>query len=465
MPESIKIKKAKEFAQQQLGEKPRISGESYFDHSHNVYKTLIKTGIKDEGILLSALLHHIDSSKDKLVLEYFGEEVLTLVHGIRKLSDYDIQVASPKQANDKYFIQTYLNLTKDIRVLIVRLVDKAVNIKTAYVHTPQKAREIGEKALYLYAPICRLLGISSITTKLENEAFKLLYPSQYYNIERIVEKKKPEINKFFLDAVPFLQTILAENNINAEIKTRIKHLFSIYRKSLKYSGQKNQPNSIYEQVLDVAGMRIIVDTIEQCYLVEDILKGIWEYIPEHRDDYIKTPKPRGYRSLHNIFKVGSGMHLEIQIRTFEMHQENEYGNASHFVYKIGDKFKEKILENPNWLKEINFWENQTVSSQGTELAQFNENVYAFTPKGDIIELPRGANIIDFAYHIHGKLGHACSGGLVNGNMVKLEYEINDGDHVTILTSKHSKKPSIDWLKIAKTKKALSMIRKALTETK
>ena len=461
MSESIKIKKAKEIAFSYLSEKPRCSGESYYDHSIHVYKTLVKTGITDELMQAASLLHHIPTEHDAELEKTFGPELLEIVRGLRKLSEYDIKFTSPKQSNDKYFLQTYLNLTKDIRVLLVRLIDRSVNIKTAYVHPAELRHEIAEKALYLYSPICRLMGFSSITSALEDEAFKLLHPDQYYHVVKVVDKRKNEINKFFDDAVPFLKTILSENGVNAEIKTRIKHYFSIYKKALSYQAKGKTTEISYEGIPDMAGMRIIVDTVEQCYLVEDILKNIWAEQTDERNDYIKTPKPSGYKSIHNIFNVSPKMNLEVQIRTHQMHEENEFGNASHFFYKIGQKFKENILENPNWLKEINYWESQSHILENYEITHFRDYVYAFTPKGDIIELPRGANVIDFAYYIHSKVGNNCTGGVVNGNIVKIDYEIKDGDRVEVMTTKHAKKPSPDWLKVAKTKKASSMIRKVL----
>lgn len=461
MSESIKVKKAKDFSLSLLGEKPRYSGESYYEHSFHVYKALIKAGVTDEMMLCGALLHHVSKEKDVEISEQFGAEILEIVKGLRRLSEYDIRVSSPKQSNDKYFIQTYLNLTKDIRVLLVRLIDRSVNIKTAYVHPPLLRKEIAEKALYLYSPICRLLGFSSITAILEDEAFKLLYPDQYYNLVKIVDKRKTEIRKFFEDAVPFLKTVLKEQEIDAEIKTRIKHYFSIYKKALSYQAKGKTADLSYHNIYDVAGMRIIVDTVEQCYVVEDMIKRIWPEQEKEREDYIKTPKPSGYKSIHNIFKVSNNMNLEVQIRTHQMHEENEFGNASHFFYKIGNKFKENILENPNWLKEINYWENQSHVLEDYEIKHFRDSVYAFTPKGDIIELPRGANIIDFAYYIHSKVGNNCTGGVVNNTIVKIDYEIRDGDRVEIMTTKHPKKPSPDWIKVAKTKKAISMIKKVL----
>jgi len=352
-------------------------------------------------------------------------------------------------------------LTKDFRVLLVRLIDRSVNTKTAYVHPPLLRNEIGEKALYLYAPICRLLGFSSLTSILEDEAFKILYPDKYYNLVKIVEKRKTEIRKFFDDAVPFLKTILKENGIDAEIKTRIKHYFSIYKKALRYVAHGKNQEISYHNIYDIAGMRIIVDTVEQCYMVEDILKKIWVEQQDERNDYIKTPKPSGYKSIHNIYNVGSKRNLEVQIRTHQMHEVNEFGNASHFFYKLGSKFKDNILDNPNWLKEINYWESQNSLPDNYEISHFKDFVYAFTPKGDIIELPRGANIIDFAYYIHTRVGNNFTGGVVNGNIVKIDYEIKDGDRVEIMNTKHPKKPSPDWIKVAKTRKAISMIRKAL----
>ncbi len=212
-------------------------------------------------------------------------------------------------------------------------------------------------------------------------------------------------------------------------------------------------------VYDIAAMRVLVNTVEECYAVEGILKQIWDDSAGKRDDYITHPKPSGYKSLHNTFQVKPGFMLEIQIKTHQMHEENEFGVASHTFYKTGETLKKKMFANPNWLKEINFGINRAA----IKIDQFTDNVYVFTPKGDIKELPRGANLIDFAYYVHNDLGNSCIGGVVNGELQKLTYELQDGDRVEIKTSKNRKKPSPDWEDVVKTKRAKDEIRRSLKE--
>ncbi|OGC57342.1 hypothetical protein A3H26_00030 [candidate division WWE3 bacterium RIFCSPLOWO2_12_FULL_36_10] len=465
-----KIEQAKKLARQIHKGQFRLNGESYYNHVERVFNKLYNAGVRDETVLISALLHnslqYSDSPKSQ-IQKQFGPEVLFIIEQYKKLTEKTIKRNSPKNFNEKYIIQTFLNLAKDIRVLLIRLADRADNIESAFIFPLERRERAAERALYVYSPICRLMGGLNFTRTLEDEAFKILHPQQYFQIKKLIDKKKEKINKLFAESEEVLREILDERNINAKINHRIKHAYGIYRKSLLYISKGINPGKNFENILDVAAMRFVVNTVEECYIVEDILKQLWNEVSDSRDDYIRSPKPSGYQSLHNAFKVDRQLVIEVQIRTHEMHEISEFGKASHMFYKqrfykMGDNIKEKFLDNISILKEINYWniENKSASKE-FEFTQFDKFVYVFTPKGDIIELPKGATVLDFAYSIHEDLGHSCSGCLINEKIAKLETQLKDGDLVEIRVSKNKKVPSPDWLDIAQTKRAKHFIKRAL----
>lgn len=461
------LKKAKKLAQKIHKNESRLSGDTVVDHLFRVYDKLTNIGVEDENILVGALLHQCPT-KDKSMLNQiksnFDKDVVKIVKTYQNLSDTDIPCPNGTNINEKYIIQTYLNLAEDLRVLLIRLADKADNIKTAHALNPKKRQRVAQRAMYLYAPIARLLGLYKLTSDLENGAFKHLYPDKYFQIKKAVNKKRPFYDKFFKETTRVLKDLFEERSIDVVITYRIKHIYGIHKKAQQIM-QKHDGIKIgkdYSGVFDMAAMRIIVNTKKQCYEVEDILNQIWEQIMEVRDDYIQNPKPSGYKSLHNHYKTRNGMQIEIQIRTHKMHEENEFGTASHVFYKVGNYFKDKLKDNPNWLKELHHWqEEKQLKEADTELKQFKNTVYAFTPKGDIIELPKDATAIDFAYSIHTSIGHSCVGAIVNDEIKKLTYKIQNGDRIKIQTSSSKKKPSADWMDIAKTSRAKTAIRKKL----
>jgi GTP pyrophosphokinase len=334
----------------------------------------------------------------------------------------------------------------------------------------EKRLEITHKALNIYSPLSRLLGLSKLTYELENNAFKIINPGDFLRLEKLVSKKIVKVGQTVEETKGFLESLLSENNIKSKIAHRVKHLYGIYRK-VSYKLSKGQdPGKNLENIFDLIAMRILVNTIEECYLTENLLKQIMDHLPEEHDDFIKVPRKTGYKSIHNTFKIAQNLNMEIQIKTHGMHLINEFGQSSHLLYKIGDKdkssqavaeFKKYLQEDPNWFKDLNIWEREKTTSDYKSSAPFSKNVYAFTPKGDIIELIKGATIIDFAYAVHTRIGNSCIGALVNGQMVKLDYQIEDGDIVEIKTLKSKTKPSSDWLKIAKTSRTRGHIRHAL----
>ena len=456
MNNTEKTQKAKEFAHINHKKHFRVSGESYFNHAKRVVNNLKQIKVNDESILAAAYLHHIPdvhNDWEQILTSEFGNDICELVREYKNLSKSEISEIYTKEINIK-LIQAFFNLIKDPRILLIRLADKVDNIKTSFALSKDKSEKIAERALYLYAPVCKLLGLHEYVRILENEALKTLNPREYYLIAKFLDERLPEIKASLGEISVFIKDILKDQKIRVDIDYRIKHIYSIYRKSKKMEakGKKGDLDKIY----DIAAMRIIVDTVEQCYEVEDILEQMWENIPEERDDYIQKPKPSGYRSIHNTFKISKGLNLEIQIKTRKMHEENEFGSASHVLYKIGQTMGKNLSENPGLLKQLNYVENK----QSIKLDQFNDFVYTFTPKGDIIELPRGSILLDFAYAIHKDIGNKCIGGTVNGDFCSMEHILQDGDKVDIRILNTKKCPGIDWIKKVKTKKAKEYIRKA-----
>lgn len=456
------IEKSRAFAEKAHKNHLRISGESYFDHVSRVAHLLEENNVSDPDILAGAYLHHVldvkEITKDVLKNE-FGKDASDVVAEYDRVSKSDISSIDPKNYNESTIVQTYLNLIKNPKTLIVRLADKVDNIRSAYVLPRFNAKRVAEKAMYLYSPICQLLGIHKFVVELENEAFKILNPGEYYSIESYLKEKQPEMESVLRDTTEFIKEILEERGVSPKIDYRIKHVYSIYRKAQKYKETKNYRG--LSHIYDIAAIRILVDTVENCYLTEDILKQVWTDIPEERDDYILKPKPSGYKSIHNTFVVSPSVNLEIQIKTFEMHENNEYGLASHTFYKTGEKLRGAMQADTNWLKDLNFIENRG----DIRIDHFTRHVYVFTPKGDIIKLQRGATPVDFAYAIHKDLGNSCVGVTVNGEFQKLSYPLIDGDRVEIKTQKNKKLPSSDWLDFVKTRKAREEIRKALRKDK
>jgi GTP pyrophosphokinase len=294
--------------------------------------------------------------------------------------------------------------------------------------------------------------------ELEKNGFMILFPSEYFRIKKFI-KNKSVLTKNMLENVrELIYEYLQKNGLDPKISYRIKSEYSIFDKSLRYKKQGKLKEGL-ENLYDIAAMRILVNTVEECYLVEDLLKKIWISEPSERDDYIANPKPGGYRSLHNVFHIDQDFVVEIQIRTFKMHEENEYGKASHLFYKYGSHFRKYLKKNPDWLK------NSGISHIINEdkLGHFSDFVYVFTPKGDIIELPRGATALDFAYAIHEDIGNRCMGAMINKKIEKLSYELNDGDKIEIRISNSKNNANEDWLDVVKTRYARKCIRKAVRQ--
>ena len=446
-------------------EDKRLAGDTYADHCIRVYKLLIKYGINDQNTLIASLLHHaykyIEKDREKFEAK-FGKEVSEITKKYDFISNIKLEKTTTTGFNEKFIIQAYLNLTKDIRPLVIRFADRIDNLDTAYLLEKNIRIDVANKCLYLYAPIARILGLSKIVTDLEDRAFKILLPGEYYRTGKIVAKRLEGTEPVMKDTVKFLSSILNESDIHAKINYRVKHLYGIYRKALYYKTIGKHVGKNYEGIHDLIGMSIIVDTTEECYRVEGILDELWENIPEERDDYINRPRELGYRAIHNVFYIKKDFLVEVQIKTFEMYTANM--DLHRIFYRTGDSSSKQFMKytnkDPLWFKNLNYWRVEKSIKSYTLQTPFGKNVYVFTPKGDIIELPKGSTVIDFAYAVHSDIGNRCSGAYVNGKIEKLDYIVNDGDYIKIKTAKN-KKPSADWLKTAKTSRAKTLIRKEL----
>lgn len=465
--------KAKKLAKEIYEGRTRLSGESYYEHAEDLVKRLQKYGLKEEGALVTAWLHHAldeDAKKnEEKIKRILGEEAIDLIKRYTKITASNVKTETLWEKNEKYLIQLFVNLGKDIRLIIVRTVDKLHDLENSWVFGKEKREELALRALYLYAPLAKILGVTKISRDLEDAAFKILYPEEFFALENIVKKRSWGTKKLFGEVQKFISEILEEQGIeNFKVQYRTKGLYSLHKKIARYQENGKYVGENLEGIFDLFAIRIVVNTVEECYLTETLIRQIWDDLPSERDDYIKNPRSTGYRSIHNAVKIEDDFIAEIQIRTHEMHRQAEFGMSSHLLYKIGDKgeksqaveeFKKYLKAQPEWFRSINYWEIDKKKGFVPQ-TPFSDKVYAFTPKGDIIELPRGATVVDFAYAVHTEIGDKCVGAFINNKIVKLDQEVRTGDTVKIKVDGRKKGPSKDWLRSVKTKRAKIQINKA-----
>jgi len=435
----------------------RLSGEPYFEHVFDTAKTLasLHMGVK---VIVAGLLH--DTLEDGLISEKeltaeFGEEVVFLIKGVTKLGKLKYRgLERHVESLRKLFIAT----AQDMRVLIIRLADRLHNVKTLEGHTSEEKRKrIAIETLEIFAPIANRLGIGRLKGELEDNAFKYAYPEECKKVKELLSQKS-KINKKHLEKVRrALLKELAKNEVK-DITTdyRIKRMYSLYKKLL-LNGMD------IDDIHDIVALRVIVPTVGECYRVLGIIHNVWKPLPGRIKDYIATPKPNGYQSLHTTIFTGDGGIAEIQMRTQEMHIEAEYGIASHLSYKDAPNNKSGGREDkqPIWMKQLLLWQKD-VSGYGEFLNNlkidfFNDRVFVFTPKGDVIDLPEDSSPIDFAYAVHTDIGNHLSGAKVNGKMASLETKLVNGNIVEIITKKDAH-PTNKWLKYAKTTLAIKKVR-------
>ncbi|MDD3946374.1 MAG: bifunctional (p)ppGpp synthetase/guanosine-3',5'-bis(diphosphate) 3'-pyrophosphohydrolase [Clostridia bacterium] len=451
------IKYALEYSSDAHKGQSRMSGEPYIDHPMRVAEILADLGM-DAMTIASALLHDVledtTCTQDELKRK-FGEEICLLVSGVTKLSK--IKFLSQEEEQAENYRKMFFAIAQDVRVLFIKLADRLHNMRTLGALPPEKQLRIARETLDLYAPLAGRLGIANIKSELEDLAMKYLYPEDYNNIVKSVASKMGERMGFVMRIANEIEIQLTELGIKGEVKGRQKHYYSIFKK------MKNQNKSI-DQIYDLIAVRVVVDTVRECYTVLGIIHSKWKPIPGRFKDYIAMPKPNLYQSLHTTVITNFEQIFEIQIRTHEMNRIAEYGIAAHWKYKEG-KFDKQLSEfdaKLGWIKEVMEVENEVNDSREflntLKLDVLSHEIYVFTPKGMVLNLPKGATCVDFAYKVHSQIGNRCTGAKVNNKIVPLTTVLQTGYVIEILTSQSSKGPSRDWLKFVITPQARTKIK-------
>lgn len=453
------VERAWNYAYQAHDGQIRESGEPYFDHPAAVAFILADMDL-DSNTIAAGLLHDVIEDTGKSYEELasvFGPEVAGLVDGVTKLSRMDFKTREEQQAES--LRKMFVAMAKDIRVILIKLADRLHNMRTLRECQLDKQKRVAGETVEIYAPLAHRLGMWRIKWELEDLALRYLEPKVYYELVERVATKRQEREGHIEEARQTLAAALEEIGVSAEIQGRPKHFYSIYQKMTKQGKD-------FSEIWDLMGLRVIVGTLRECYAVLGAIHSIWKPIPGRFKDYVAMPKSNMYQSLHTTVIGPRGEPLEIQIRTWEMHRTAEYGIAAHWRYKegsAGGDFEDKIT----WLRQILDWQKET--RDGAEFMEtlkvdlFSDEVYVFTPKGDVKTLPAGSTPIDFAYSVHTDVGHRCMGARVNGRMAPLGTQLVTGDIVEIITNKAQTGPSRDWLNLATTSKAKSKIRQWFKE--
>ena len=444
----------------------RKSGEPYIIHPLNVAIILAELEL-DKETIIAGILHDVVEdtvmSEEDLIRE-FGADVALLVDGVTKLEKIPLSTGVD-QSDVKLEMQAenlrkmFLAMAKDIRVILIKLADRLHNMRSLQYKTPESRQRIAKETLEIYCPIAQRLGISKIKIELDDLSLKYLEPDVYYDLVDKISVRKSEREKYIQNIVDEVSEHIKKAGITAKIDGRVKHFFSIYKK------MKNQDKTL-DQIYDLFAVRIIVESVKDCYAALGVIHEMYKPIPGRFKDYIAMPKPNMYQSLHTTLIGSSGQPFEIQIRTFEMHKAAEYGIAAHWKYKeasdgkrVAAQEEEKLV----WLRQILEWQRDMSDNREfmnllkNDLDLFSDSVYCFTPSGEVKNLPAGSTTIDFAYSIHSAVGNRMVGARVNGKLVTIDYEINNGDRIEIITSQNSKGPSRDWLGVVKSTQAKNKI--------
>ncbi len=461
------IEKAYRVASAAHKDQLRRSGEPYIIHP--LYVAAILADLEmDKETIVAGLLHDVVEDTimtEAQITEDFGAEVAQLVDGVTKLENIPLSSGVGSDSDARLEMQAenlrkmFLAMAKDIRVIIIKLADRLHNMRTLKYQKPESQQRIAKETLEVYAPIAQRLGISKIKVELDDLSLKYFEPEAYYDLVDKIAVRKSVRETYIAGIVDEVSTHIQNGGIKAEIDGRIKHFFSIYKK------MKNQSKTL-DQIYDLFAVRIIVDSVKDCYAALGVIHEMYKPIPGRFKDYIAMPKANMYQSLHTTVIGSSGQPFEVQIRTFEMHKAAEYGIAAHWKYKEtsdGKKVENQEEEKLTWLRQILEWQRDTSDNREfmnllkNDLDLFSDNVYCFTPSGDVKNLPAGSTPIDFAYSIHSAVGNKMVGARVNGKLVTIDYEIKNGDRIEIITSQNSKGPSRDWLNIVKSTQAKNKI--------
>lgn len=450
-----KIKRAYDFAGESHLDQFRRSGEDFILHPLGVADILADLEM-DTTTIVAALLHDVVEDAGRPLAEIrteFGKEVSDLIDGVTKLGRIEFETQEEHQAEN--LRKMLIAMAKDIRVILIKLADRLHNMRTLSHLPEEKQKRIALETLEIYAPLAHRLGISQLKWELEDLAFSVLEPKKYAQIEKMVAERRVEREEYINDAVKILKRELKKVGIKCEVVGRVKHFYSIYQKM-------TQRGKEFSEIYDLSAVRVISDSVEDCYAALGIIHSLWKPIPGGFKDYIAMPKFNMYQSLHTAVIGPRGRPLEIQIRSKQMHRTAEYGIAAHWRYKEGSREGNKFEERLAWLRQMLEWQSELKDPrefmESLKIDLFEDEVFVFTPKGDVLSLPAGSTPLDFAYAIHTDVGHSCIGAKVNNQIVPIEYKLQMGDIVEILISKTATGPSQDWLGIIKTSRARNKIK-------
>ena len=449
------LRRAYEFASASHEGQMRNSGEPFISHPLNVCSILADMHL-DEPTLVAGLLHDTVEDSSATVAQVkagFGEEVAALVDGVTKLGK--IKFDSRDEAQSQNLRKMLIAMAKDIRVILIKLADRLHNMRTIEFLPADRAKVKAIETMEIYAPLAHRLGISQVKWELEDLAFKVLEPAKYHQIQRLVSDSRTAREAYLKQVIDDLTAELDAIGVKAEISGRPKHFYSIYQKM-------SQKGKDFNEIYDLIALRIIVDSVKDCYGALGTVHSMWKPLPGRFKDYVAMPKFNMYQSLHTTVIGPAGRPLELQIRTEEMHRTAEYGIAAHWRYKDGGRGDETFDERLAWLRQMLEWQTELKDPrefmEALKIDLFEDEVFVFTPKGDVVSLRKGSTPIDFAYQIHTEIGHHTVGAKINGSIVPLGYELQMGDRLEIMTNKNSAGPSRDWLNIVRTSSARSKIR-------
>jgi guanosine-3',5'-bis(diphosphate) 3'-pyrophosphohydrolase len=449
-PEKIKVvEEAYKFAAEKHQGHVRLSGEPFIEHPLQTAYILAELQL-DSGSLAAALLHDIPEETGLSIDEIkkrFGQEIARLVDGVTKLGKVSLATTAPitNESQAENLRKMLVAMAEDLRVVFIKLADRLHNMRTLKYLPKDRQLQNAQETMDIYAPLAHRLGIWELKWQLEDLSFQYLEPKDYASVARLVDLRRNQREKFIARAIDVLKKEFDRVGLVADISGRPKHLYSIHEKMERYAAMGRR----FGEIHDLLALRVLVDTVPDCYNAMGIIHSLWHPLPDAFDDYIASPKPNGYQALHTAVMALGTTHLEIQIRTREMHHVAEYGVAAHWRYKEGEKRDMRFEERVAWLRQLIEWHRELSGAEefleSVKTDIFIDQVFVYTPKGEIKDLPKGSTPLDFAYRVHTDLGHRCIGAKVNGKLVPFNYELKNGDIVEIISAKGARGPSLDWL--------------------